>query len=120
MIKSSPQPLNTVLIISTSDISVDSRVLRQIYTLSRSFTVTTIGFGSTKPSYSSFHYELKTNSGFFQLMLAKLFFLFRFYRIFFRLYYNYHEIFPLISLSRFNAFILNDASTWPLLEQFYP
>ena len=107
--------LRNIAIISFSPIYLDSRVLRQIYSLSNYYNVYTVGYGP-KPNHSFCHLSLPSGHNIYQKLFG-----------FFLLFFGYHSRFydywffkltVLNYLNRFNisAFILNDSSSWPLVQ----
>lgn len=106
----------SVLVISFSDISSDSRVLRQINLLSASYNIFSIGYGQ-KPKNSCFHLQVP-RLNFIEKLFAFFFLQLRVYDLFYSLFARTSSIIRFIEGYSFSAVILNDSTSWPLVRLF--
>ena len=104
---------HSVAIISFSQIHSDSRVLRQIATLSPFYCVHTIGYGSF-PAGSSSHLRLQQQNSLLLKAIGALLLLFRVYPLFYRLWFKEGEIRSYLANQKIRTIILNDVTSWPL------
>ena len=107
--------MNTIAVVSFSDISSDSRVLKQIKSLSQRYRVVSIGFGPT-PLHSFAHLNIQKNQSFFRLQYFRLLFVFRNYRLFSFHFYNFLDCLHFFKIHKASLFLLNDCSSWPLIH----
>lgn len=112
-------PKKTVLVVSFSDISRDSRVLRQISALAPFFKVATAGYGPS-PSLSSYHLQLFSRKGLIPKFVAALFLVLRFHQPFHRFWFKTSRIQGFAKNIDPGAVLLNDVSSWPLARLFPP
>lgn len=111
-----PAKKPTVVIVSYSDITTDARVHRHVKTLSNYFMVVTVGIGPVKPAYALHHIEIQLQRSKLNRLWLSLLYYFQRYETFAFQRLEYPKIIE--SLSQFSpcAYILNDSSTWPLLQ----
>ena len=105
-----------VLVVSFSHIASDSRVLRQIQSLSSEYAVATIGYGPS-PESASAHLEIYTASSFLKPYALTLLLLRRFDR-FYDLWFSRNLIRNYITKFNIRCIILNDSTAWPLADLF--
>jgi glycosyltransferase involved in cell wall biosynthesis len=112
-------PNKTVLVVSFSNISRDSRVLRQISALAPFFKVATVGYGPS-PSLSSYHLQLFSRNGLIPKLVAALFLILRLHQSFHVFWFKTHRIQSFAKDLEPDAILLNDVSSWPLAQTFSP
>lgn len=107
-----------VAVVSFSFITSDSRVLRQISSLSAIYDVVSIGFGPP-PLNSCFHLSLDSQYSLLKKLFGCFLLLFRNHRCFFACFFHKMKILSFLDAFQIKAIILNDASSWPL-SSFFP
>ena len=112
------QPREIVVVISFSSIASDSRVLRQISSLSAYYNVITVGYGP-RPEFVASHLELSSRHGIFSKLAAALLLLARDFNRFYSYWFESAEVLDFIAINNVNAFVLNDVTSWPL-ARFLP
>ena len=111
--------MKTIAVISFSDISNDSRVLKQIKSLSAYYRVVSIGFGPIPP-FSSAHLTINTEHSLVRKLLCRFLFLFRNYKLFSYFFYDYFSCLSFLESQKALLFLLNDCTSWPLLRYLDP
>lgn len=114
------RPRETIAVISFSSIISDSRVLRQISSLSAHYDVITVGYGPNPSSLVRNHLSLSPRHSFASKLLALTLLLFRQYRLFYDFWYFSALVKKYLATYTFKAFVLNDSSSWPLASSLPP
>lgn len=109
----------TVLVVSFSNISRDSRVLRQISALAPLFKVATVGYGPS-PALSSYHLRLFSRNGLTPRLVAAFLLILRLHQLFHIYWFKTHHIQSFAKGLEPDAILLNDVSSWPLAQTFSP
>ena len=105
----------TIAIVSFSSIDSDARVLKQVSCLSKHFNVVTVGYGPGPP-FSSFHLALTSSESLLMSYFLRFLFLLRLYKYFTYIYFQFDRILSFFDVHRPDLFLLNDCSSWPLLN----
>lgn len=109
----------SLLIVSFSNISADSRVLRQISALSHDFTVHTVGYGPVPPG-STTHLQVPSSHSLLTKIVGLLLLLTRRFDLFFKRWFNNHLVNPFIVQLNPAVTILNDVTAWPIASTLTP
>jgi glycosyltransferase involved in cell wall biosynthesis len=103
----------SVAIVSFSPIHSDSRVLRQILSLSLSFNLYSIGFGPS-PRHVVQHLQIDPTHGPHTKLMGLFLLLFRYFRLFYFIWFDAQKILAFIAKHNVKAVVLNDVTSWPL------
>jgi glycosyltransferase involved in cell wall biosynthesis len=112
------QSREIVAVISFSLIASDSRVLRQISSLSAYYDVITVGYGP-RPDCVVSHLEASSRNSLLSKSAAAFLLLFRSFKRFYFFWFDSARVLAFISANDVNAIVLNDVTAWPL-ARFLP
>lgn len=104
---------NSVAVISFSPIHSDSRVIRQLQSLSSFFPVHSIGYGPPPGGVVS-HLQIASRHGWRDKLIGALLLLSRCFGRFHALWFQSPRVLAFIAEHNVQAVILNDVTAWPL------